>query len=116
MDKPPTYLPPKIEPRTYDKSDYCPTCGQLFTSSCRCMIGNRWCANGHAWHTCKVHNVQVLGTGHGVAGRGKCSCGTPDDSAPQPDKTVGMNAAHFVFDLGDKVTLSHDPKAFPAAG
>mgnify|MGYP006921280731 CR=1 FL=1 len=42
----------------------CPICEGQFVSQCRCMVGNKKCANGHDWYKGKNGNA-FLGTGHG---------------------------------------------------
>jgi hypothetical protein len=89
-----------------DVNDLCPVCGLKFTSSCRCRRGNKWCKNGHAWHRCKVHNVRVLGTGHGSnLPHDACCC--PKHSTESPGRAAGpaemSGSVSFVFDLDDPV-------------
>lgn len=59
----------------YKTPDECPTCGGEYTMQCRCLLGNRRCANGHEWHRCQVHGVVPCGGYHGKDPRANgCSC------------------------------------------
>lgn len=54
----------------------CPVCGEPAKGSCRCMLGNKFCKNGHDWHHCPVHKGVILpGTGHGDPRGFGCHCG-----------------------------------------
>ena len=58
---------------TTQSYDHCTVCGGEYVAQCRCMRSDRYCANGHRWHTCVVHRVRVEGgSDHGKSG---CTCG-----------------------------------------
>lgn len=44
--------------------DACPECGEKFSGSCRCAIGNMHCKQGHNWWVCPKHQLKHAGTGH----------------------------------------------------
>lgn len=65
------------EDRLLHPTEMCPTCFKpaLLRERCRCSRYCIKCANGHEWHTCKVHKVQVVGGGHDPKFDGKrCTC------------------------------------------
>lgn len=102
-------MPPTPASPRPDSHDYCPTCGGPYTTSCRCMRGNRWCAQRHSWNWCRVHQKSVVGTGHGTP-LDACSCpdGGASGSAPAAGPPSGKaGAASFVFEFeeGDKVVF-----------
>ncbi len=59
---------------------YCPVCNQRFTSQCRCLLGDKTCANGHHWHRCPVHKVVLLGKADHTLPSNTCRC--PQETQP----------------------------------
>lgn len=55
-------------------SDICPVCSGEAVARCRCLLGDRRCANGHQWHRCQVHGAVVVGAADHSKGSEECSC------------------------------------------
>jgi len=54
--------------------DFCPTCGEHYTRTCKCMKSDRTCPNGHHWHMCLKHNKTVIGKSDHSKPMMDCSC------------------------------------------
>jgi hypothetical protein len=65
-----TFCSDKCEGLWYNK---CTECSKKATMYCKCMKAGRECENNHQWHTCRVHNMRMPGTGHGSE---TCNCVT----------------------------------------
>lgn len=80
--------------------DNCPVCGKEYVARCRCLLGNKTCANGHDWHRCPVHGTINLGSGHGSGGG--CTC--PGGEKKAEDRLPGGaadNRPDSDFDPGE---------------
>lgn len=53
----------------------CPECKEEAVTTCRCLMADSTCRNGHNWHTCVVHEVKVKGHGCHKGDTYKCTCG-----------------------------------------
>jgi len=64
--------------------DTCPVCAGPAVQWCKCLLGNRSCAEGHAWKPCPVHrDAKVVipdAGGHGDESDA-CQCG---EASPAP--------------------------------
>ena len=57
-----------------EEYDHCPTCGEMFVTSCRCRRSDRSCKNGHYWHTCVPHQKTVIGQSDHSIDTNACTC------------------------------------------
>ncbi len=44
----------------WNKYQQCPTCGKMSVSSCKCMLNDQQCPDGHQWHYCAHHRRIIL--------------------------------------------------------
>ena len=54
-------------------SQKCAFCGAEIIRRCRCLRGDRRCANGHEYHYCTVH-PELIVSGPSDHGKPGCSC------------------------------------------
>jgi hypothetical protein len=61
----------------------CPVCQGPATLWCRCLEGNRWCAQQHHWKPCAVHRDEavVLPDDYEHASTDECTCSKKEEEA-----------------------------------
>ena len=103
-------------------SDKCPFCGGKVTGVCRCFRADSTCENGHKWHTCTVHHVQVQGHSDHSTNTSSCTCGACDKTEidevahgpGQPKFTVDPDGIsivrHGFADYPETVIASFSPE------
>jgi len=56
----------------------CPQCGELSVLTCKCMLRDSVCQNGHHWFYCAQHGIKIQGEADHSGDTLKCRCNKQD--------------------------------------